>query len=93
MHNRIAADFIERLRGELTADTIARINARNAAPGAAGCATHDFLDANTLMAEAFAASTGRDSDPASDADADLWNAAWFAARAAGFDSRNLPIHR
>lgn len=87
---RIAADFSERLRAELPPETMAEINRRAAGQGF-GCPTHDFIDANCLMAHAFAASTGREADPNSAADAELWDAAWNAARDSHFDSIELPI--
>lgn len=88
---RIAADFSERLRSELPPEIMAEIN-RRAASQDFGCPTHDFIDANCLMAHAFAASTGREADPDSAADAELWDAAWNAARDSHFDSINLPIN-
>ena len=57
-------------------------------PGGAGrreCATHDYTDPVSLMADAFRATLGRPADPASSADAALTRAAWAEARAAGFD--------
>jgi hypothetical protein len=49
-------------------------------PLGGACPTHDIADANEWMGEAFRAIVGRDSDPASDDDSALWNAAWNLAR-------------
>ena len=83
---RIAQDFAARLQAELGPQVIAEINRRNATAAYqnGACATHDFCDANVLMLEAFEAVTGRAADPASEAEAMLWNTAWNTARAAGF---------
>lgn len=82
---RIAAAFIARLRAALNHAQLVEIDRRNSTPGyIAACASHDFCDANMPMGEAFRAVTGRDPDPASEDDARLINAAWDAARAAGF---------
>ncbi len=87
----LAAEFAARLRAELTPDQIAEVNRRNATPQYqnGSCASHDFCDANMPMAEAFEASTGKEVDPSSETDARLWNAAWEAARRAGFDPKQV----
>ncbi len=48
------------------------------------CATHDYLDANMVMDEAFTTVLGRDMDAGSEDDAALWNAAWDLAIRHGF---------
>jgi hypothetical protein len=64
---------------------LVEINRRNTTQdGTGACATHDFCDANLLMHEAFVATMGREPDSASDADAELWGAAWYAAKASRF---------
>ncbi len=45
------------------------------------CHSHDFLDANEVMAEAFRLTLGREIDLQSDADVRLWAEAWSAAKA------------
>ena len=54
------------------------------------CATHEFCDANMLMHAAFVKTfdrdplDGPDSSGMTQADTDLWNAAWAVAKAAEF---------
>lgn len=80
--NQIAAKFSQLLADHLTREQHAEMINRNFTSGYAGaCASHDFCDANEVMAEAFQTVTGREPDPADDADATVWNAAWSAARA------------
>lgn len=76
----LAFVFVETVRRVTTPDEFEGIRRRNAdykRQGMAGvCATHDVMDANEQMAEAFEAVTGRAPDVGSDDDARLWSAAW-----------------
>lgn len=65
------------------------IIARNKVGHPGACATHDFCDANELMAEAFKEFTGREPDCADEKDAALWSGAWNAAYAASFEPADL----
>jgi hypothetical protein len=78
--------FRRRMAVELAPEVLAAIDAENARRADNTCATHDHLDANEVMAEAFAEVTTRDPRPDSDGDAALWNAAWDYAKAKGFAS-------
>jgi hypothetical protein len=61
------------------------IVARNAAEADSRvCHSHDFIDANVVMAEAFERVMGREADTQDGADLDLFNGAWDAAKASGF---------
>jgi len=80
----LAAAFARGLRSNLDAQTLAAIDAENAARGDESCAAHDHLDANEVMSDAFAAVMGRASKASSSADAELINAAWGRAKAAGY---------
>ncbi|MGP9804045.1 hypothetical protein [Paracoccus sp. NSM] len=81
----LARAFARRLSDALTPEQLEVVNLTNARPeNAACCASHDFCDANEVMAAAFQEVHGRKPDPASDDDADQWNRAWEAARAGGF---------
>lgn len=83
----VAHEFSRVLHEQLGADTMREVVQRNALPEYARCcASHDFCDANVYMAEAFEQVTGRAPDPASDADAALWNEAWEIAKSEGFKS-------
>jgi hypothetical protein len=80
--------FVELLRDELTADEFAEMQRRNATAEyerTRSCASHDFRDANMIMAQAFV-QVGLDplpmDDDGSDDDTDiteLWNRAWESA--------------
>lgn len=73
---------------EELAGHLAEIRERNASTdyGVGACATHDFCDANILMEQAFRSIMHRECDPASDSDAQLWNAAWNHAIQRGFET-------
>lgn len=82
----LAAAFTRELRKDVCPAKMAEIARRNAAENDSGiCHSHDFIDANDVMYAAFMAATGRDplgdDCPMTQADADLWNAAWAAAKA------------
>ena len=72
------ANLIRRLTTQEEFDTIRKRN-KTIPPGC--CATHDFMDANMVMADAFSALAGREMDLESDADTAMWNAAWEIAKA------------
>lgn len=81
--HRFACDVAE----ELTAEEWRTIRITNRTVSAGVCASHDVRDANEIMAESFAAITGRnlwleDSEPSEEQqaiDCALWNAAWGIA--------------
>jgi len=81
---RVARKFSELLAGCIGAENLKRAAARNAKGNRAGCASHDFCDANMVMAEAILAATGAAVDIQSDSDARLWGASWDIAREHGF---------
>lgn len=64
----------------------AEIKRRNATPKyVSACASHDFIDANMAMEQAFRQAFGRsplpdDADEMSDDDLEMWNAAWAVAK-------------
>lgn len=65
------------LRRDLGAACYAEaIAANRIEPDARVCHTHDYIDANMTMAEAFTALAGHEVDTDSDADCGLWSAAW-----------------
>lgn len=78
---RLAAAFSRRLHYFLSPQQLAEAVARNRTPQYAhACATHDFCDANLLMASAFLRVQRRAINLQSDADRALWNAAWDLAK-------------
>jgi hypothetical protein len=80
----LARAFAVGLRNQLSAKVLAAIDAENAARGDNSCASHDWLDANEVMANAFAAVTGHAPSPSSSEDCELMNAAWGRAKATGY---------
>ncbi|HEX5010790.1 MAG TPA: hypothetical protein VFY71_10335 [Planctomycetota bacterium] len=80
----LADAFARGLRNQLSVQTLAAIDAENARRADRSCASHDHLDANEVMDDAFMAVMGRAPKAASDADAALINAASDAAKAAGY---------
>lgn len=80
---RLALAFVEMLREYLTADEWRTMRERNATPDYAGdvCASHDFMDANMAMLDAWNVATGLSAIDANDeAQTALWNAAWAIAK-------------
>lgn len=87
--NRLAHAFATALRATLSPTEMADVLQRNASGEYDGaCASHDFCDANLVMADAFRDVMGRDilrdDGPPTDADCTLWNAAWTKAHLEGF---------
>jgi hypothetical protein len=80
---RIAQAFAETLKKDLEPRQFAEMKKRNLTYGEGICASHDFCDANMMMAAAFKEVTGREADVATDADTALWNQAWDLARKQG----------
>lgn len=86
--DRLAGAFAVQLWQDIGAANMALVKATNATPEFAGdtiCASHNYCDANESMAAAFAEIMGRDILPdddsgMTDADIDLWNAAWSLAK-------------
>lgn len=83
---RIAGEFSADLRRTVGVDALDDINDSNMAEGIGSpiCASHDRCDANMCMDHAFNVVIGRSPNGDSDADADLWNAAWIEAKRVGF---------
>lgn len=73
----IAVAFDRLLRCAIApADYDRVIELNRAEPNPHVCHSHDFCDANEVMAEAFEDWTGSEPRPDSDEDTSLWNNAW-----------------
>jgi hypothetical protein len=48
------------------------------------CATHDYFDANEVMAEVFQTVTGHEVDPLDETNCELWGAAWDLSKSLDF---------
>lgn len=78
---QIARRFAALLRETLTTAELNAVVHRNRQPRYRGCcASHDFFDANEVMAQALADVTGREVDVQDDEQLRLWNAAWDVVR-------------
>jgi len=96
---RLALEFSRELRDALTPEQMTDVVVLNQTPRFKDhgcCATHNYCDANVVMADAFETVVGREpvlpcdgaeSDQI-DADSALMDEAWTLARAAGFEVRS-----
>ena len=74
---RVATRFAALLLDDIGEAKMLEVKARNATESSPDvCHSHDFCDANMVMADAFQAETGRPIDIDSDADLKTWNDAW-----------------
>lgn len=81
----LANAFSDLLYTYLTSEQIAQAHADNLADGDPRvCHSHDYIDANEVMAEAWVALFGCEIDLQNDEMRALWCNAWDAAKAAGF---------
>jgi hypothetical protein len=85
MMRALAAEFARRIRLELGADNLARVVATNKRRNDATCATHDYIDSNQTMIDAFSAAIGRPLRVESGADLSLINQAWTRAKLSHFE--------
>jgi hypothetical protein len=76
----LADRFAFLIREYFTEEQYAETKRRNRLYGAEVCATHDFCDANIIMAAAFKDVFGREVDTDCDADMEFWNHAWREAQ-------------
>jgi hypothetical protein len=77
--SKLSAAFSDIVRRDLAEhlEEIVRINEDHKAKAQTGiCATHDFCDANEIMADAFVLTFDRPIDLDDQDDVELWNAAW-----------------
>lgn len=76
----LARRFAELLRDTLSEREVDEVVIRNKAEATPGvCHSHDFLDANSVMMEAWVRTAGRAMDSNDDAQAAAWSAAWALA--------------
>lgn len=80
----IAWQFARLMNQHLDAETMTEVRRRNRYTPGNVCHSHDFLDANMVMAEAFRAALRRDPDMDSMEDLGMWGDAWRLAKAKGF---------
>jgi len=84
VERELARAFVRQLEANIEADQFEQVRKRNATTEYAGnvCASHDFIDANEVMASAFNEVIGRDvnCDEEQSGDVALWNKAWDIAK-------------
>ena len=83
----LAKEFSKNIREALSAEQLQEVIKRNAEhrrTGAPECATHDFIDANVCMIDAWKALTLTPLDPASDEQVKIQNEAWSDASESNF---------
>lgn len=79
--NRLAQAFLRALHEEIGLDNLREASARNQAQKARNiCHSHDFCDANMVMADAWQQLTHCEVDVACQSQRDIWNQAWDAAK-------------
>lgn len=84
--DRLANAFSAHVRSVL-ADDLPEILKRNATYPAGTCATHDFCDANEIMAAAWKEVMGTEVDVGDDEQSAVWSAAWNLAVERAFGAR------
>lgn len=73
----LSGKFSRLLNDYVSTDELNEITRLNDTPEYAGlCASHNYLDANEVMGEAFKAVFGRDIDLQNPKETELWGAAW-----------------
>lgn len=84
---RLALQFSKDLRGVLDVEELQEVVATNAERDDCGlsCASHDFVDANMVMAGAFQHCFGLELDLDEQIHLDVVNRAWSMAKTHGFD--------
>jgi hypothetical protein len=88
--NKLAKAFAAEIRKDLTAAELKKVIARNKTDEYKGlCATHDFIDSNESMIQAFAESFNRDIQFNSDSDTELINRAWDIAKDNDFNPKSI----
>lgn len=89
----LARLFVRLVNRDLTAEELGEVRFLNKTDGYAGCcATHDFVDANMVMLEAYSVASctpANDVDVSDEAVQRLMNAAWDLARAAEFRAEDV----
>ena len=82
---RLAGAFAREVRDAMTPEDLATAVDRNKAHDDSTCATHDFIDSNVCMLDAFKKTFYMtEPDPASTSVAKVMNEAWSLAKKEGF---------
>ena len=82
---KLAASFIRKMRSSLSVANLKKVDASNAKQTNPNvCHSHDFIDANEVMLEAWEALTTTNCSPQNKAHVAKWNAAWDMAKKQGF---------
>ena len=68
--------FVTLLEESVTPEQFEQIRTLNDARRPGTCASHDYIDANEVMSDAFTEVIGHPADPGSASDSRLWSLAW-----------------
>ncbi len=86
----LAKEFCRVIREDLTPEQLTEVLKRNAAePSDAICHTHDFIDANMSMLEAWQALNLPAQDGNDETQCACWNSAWALAKSSQFDAKKV----
>lgn len=91
--DELAVKFSEILKRDIGITDLKKVISTNKDRNDASCATHDYIDANMAMAEAFKDLTGREFNLQSDTQTALWNKAWDIAKKNEFYLISKPSKR
>ena len=92
LREKLAQTFIEYLRRDMGPQDYALMGLRNLAEGKTGiCHSHDFLDANLTMNEAFTDVVGHPAEIQNSNQAALWSDAWRIATEKSADDADLKL--
>jgi len=81
----LANAFSAALLAEIGAEQLAAVVAANATEeNPAVCHSHDFIDANVVMADAWLALCGVEFNPTDEQASEVFDAAWARAKASNF---------
>lgn len=82
---QLAEAFVSDMRAELTDEQLIEVDELNAGMDPqAQCVTHDFLDASSVMEQAFGGILGIKFNSLNKEHVNLWKMAWALAKKSGF---------
>lgn len=88
----LADAFSTALGSILSEEEMQSVRERNRSADEMICHSHDFVDANEVMAQAFEFAFGLENAGLTDATRELWNSAWSLAKAREFHPSSPAAH-
>jgi len=83
--DKVARSFSFQIRKSLTPEQLVQANRENRKRNDGSCATHDFIDSNVCMNDAFIEVFDEEIDVQDEFHVQIANAAWDIAKAYGFN--------